>query len=148
MDTLTPQDRDHLRILAMMHYLFAALGLLGFGFLGAHYAMMRTLMNPEFLRHQAHPPPPQEFFAMFIWLYAVLGTIILVGMILNVLAARWLKARRNRTFCIVVAALDCLQVPLGTALGVFTLVVLMRDSVRRAFDAPQDTSNASGAPDV
>jgi hypothetical protein len=34
----------------------------------------------------------------------------------------------------VVAGLNVLQVPLGTLLGVFTLLVLARDSVRQAFE--------------
>ena len=147
MDTLTQQDRDHLRMLALMHYIFAGLGLLGIAFLGMHYMMMRTFMRPEFMQHESHPPPA-EFFQIFLWIYGVMGLFIVVGMTLNVLAARWLKARRNRMFCIVVAALDCLQVPLGTALGVFTIVVLMRDSVRQAFDKSPGASGSADAPDV
>lgn len=147
MDTLTPQDRDHLRILALMHALFAGLGLLGLAFLGAHYAMMRTMMRPEFMQHGGQPPPP-GFFSVFLWFYALFGALMLAGMILNLLAARWLKARRRRTFCIVVAALDTLQVPFGTALGVFSILVLMRESVRQAFDAPPGAPVPPEAPDV
>lgn len=147
MDTLTQQDRDHLRMLALMHYIFAGLGLLGIAFLGLHYMMMRTFMRPEFMQHGSHPPPA-EFFQIFFWIYGVMGLFIVVGMVLNVLAARWLKARRNRMFCIVVAALDCLQVPLGTALGIFTIVVLVRDSVHQAFDKAPGASGSADAPDV
>ena len=35
----------------------------------------------------------------------------------------------------IVAGLNCVHIPLGTVLGVFTLVVLMRDSVRESYDA-------------
>jgi hypothetical protein len=31
----------------------------------------------------------------------------------------------------------CLQIPFGTALGVFTLMVLMRDSVRESYETPR-----------
>jgi len=55
--------------------------------------------------------------------------------VLMIIAGRFLAKRRHHTFCIVVAAIACLFMPFGTILGVFTLVVLMRDSVRLQFDA-------------
>lgn len=133
MDSLTPQDRDHLRILSIMHYIFAGLGVVGLGFLGAHYAMMRAFMSPELMKHEQNPPP-EAFMDMIVWFYVVFGAILLLGMVLNVMVAQRLKARRGRMFCMVVAALDLLQMPLGTLLGIFTLLVLSRESVRRTFE--------------
>jgi hypothetical protein len=54
------------------------------------------------------------------------------------LAARFLAERRRHTFCVVVAAISCTFTPLGTVLGVFTLIVLFRPSVKALFglDAP------------
>ena len=133
MDSLTAQDRDHLRLLSIMHYVFAGLGVLGLGFLVLHYFMMQTFMSPEMMKHEANPPPA-AFLQIFVWFYAVFAALIVLGMTLNVMAARRLRACRGRMFCMVVAALNLLQMPLGTVLGVFTLVVISRDSVRRAFD--------------
>jgi hypothetical protein len=68
------------------------------------------------------------------------GVLALMGWIfafLVFLAGRKLAAHRSRTFCIVIAALCCMMVPLGTLLGVFTLVVLSRQSVQALFDAPE-----------
>ena len=44
----------------------------------------------------------------------------------------------RQTFCVVVAAISCCFTPLGTVLGVFTLIVLFRPSVKALFglDAP------------
>jgi hypothetical protein len=36
-------------------------------------------------------------------------------------------------FCIVAACIACLQQPFGTILGVFSIIVLMRPSVKTAF---------------
>jgi hypothetical protein len=36
-------------------------------------------------------------------------------------------------FSIVVAGVNCLQIPFGTALGVFTMMVLLRDTVRQSY---------------
>jgi hypothetical protein len=46
----------------------------------------------------------------------------------------WIKKRKNRTFSFVVAAMNCLQFPFGTALGVFTFIVLARPTVKSSYD--------------
>ena len=47
----------------------------------------------------------------------------------------YLAARRRWLFCMIIAGIQCAFVPLGTVLGIFTLIVLQRDSVRRLFPA-------------
>jgi len=63
--------------------------------------------------------------------------IILAGWVLSILiiiAGKRLKARKNYNYCIVVAFIECLFVPLGTVLGVFTIINLNKESVRSLFD--------------
>jgi hypothetical protein len=50
-----------------------------------------------------------------------------------IIAGRCLSKRRAHIFCIVVAALVCTSVPFGTALGVCTIIVLCRPSVKEQF---------------
>src|SRR6185369_18092886 len=45
-------------------------------------------------------------------------------------AGRSIAARKRYTFCIVVAAIACAFAPFGTALGVLSLIVLLRPSVK------------------
>ena len=45
--------------------------------------------------------------------------------------------KKRYIFCFVVACLCCIQIPLGTVLGVFTIVVLARPSVKDLFAAPR-----------
>ena len=75
---------------------------------------------------------------MFAWRPAPrAGLFIVCGWTLAVLmivAGRFLAKRQHRTFCIVVAAMACLFMPFGTILGVFTIVVLMRESVQALFE--------------
>src|SRR5690606_34060603 len=114
--------------------------LLGLVFLVAHYWMMSTAFsNPEIWQHQGKPstPPPREFFMIFIWFYVAAGIFLAAAMIANLLSGLWIRARKNRVFSLVVAGLNCLQVPFGTVLGVFTILVLARDSVRELYDAEQ-----------
>ena len=44
-------------------------------------------------------------------------------------------APRHRTFSRVVAGLNCLHIPLGTVLGIFTSIVLGRESVGQLVEA-------------
>jgi hypothetical protein len=78
--------------------------------------------------------PPPEFF----WFFTLFGTAMFLAMItLAALKARtaWcIRQRRSRVFCMVVAGLTCLGIPYGTALGVFTFLVLGRVSVQQLFD--------------
>jgi len=132
MDTLSTQDRDHLRLLSIFHYVFAALGICGLGFIGLHFAIMRTAMTAA--PANGADAPPEAFMHMMVWFYLLILLACITGMILNIIAARSLRARRRRTLCMVIAGLNMLQIPFGTVLGIFTILVLSRDSVRNAFD--------------
>lgn len=48
-------------------------------------------------------------------------------------AGRRLRRQRSHTFCMVVAAIECLLVPLGTILGVLTIVVLLKRGAKARF---------------
>ena len=137
-------DADHLKLLAVFHYVVAGFAFLGIGFLLLHYTMMNHIMfNPRMWENQKGGPPPQEFFAFFKWFYLIFGALLILGSVCNLLSGLWINARRNRMFSLVVAGINCFQVPLGTALGVFTIIVLMRDSVRDLYEARQgDDPNA------
>jgi SNF family Na+-dependent transporter len=69
------------------------------------------------------------FGALFMLLALTLGILIIYS-------GRCIKARRNWIFSLVIAGFMCLSVPLGTALGVFTFIVLLRDSVKRLYGLP------------
>jgi len=65
------------------------------------------------------------------------GALMLAGWSLAAaifMAGRSPAARKRYTFCIVVAAIACAFAPLGTALGVLSLIVLLRPSVKALFE--------------
>ena len=72
------------------------------------------------------------------WIFIGMGSVvILMGLTIATLMAltgRWLSARKHKTFCFVIACIECVNMPLGTILGVFTLVVLQKPSVTVLFD--------------
>jgi len=130
------EDADHLKLLAIFHFIGAGFALLGIMFIFAHYMMMHTFINnPQIWQNQRQPMPPREFFAMFQWFYVIFAFWFIGSGILNVISGFCIVARKHRTFSIVVAAINCLHIPLGTVLGVFTIMVLIRDSVREVYGA-------------
>jgi hypothetical protein len=79
-----------------------------------------------------NPPPAIVFFIVAV----IFGMIILLSLIfagLEIYAGRCLKRREHPLLIQIVAALYCLSIPWGTALGVFTFMVLNRPSVRGLF---------------
>lgn len=133
-DELTPQDHDHLRMLAMGHYVVGALtSLCGF-FPIIHLVVGIGLVTGGFGEGRGQPPPP-AMGAFFI--VAALG---MMGMFwglaaLLIVAGRNLRACRRRTFCFVTAVVACVFLqPFGLVLGILTIIVLARPSVRAAFE--------------
>jgi len=146
-------DADHLKLLAVFHFVGAGLAAAGLGFILLHYAMMSHFMtNPEMWQHQQEGgPPPAEVFAAFKWFYGFCGVLVVACGIGNLLSGFYIRKRKHRTFSLVVAAVNCLHMPLGTVLGVFTFVVLLRNSVRELYDglagpAPLPTSSEPAQP--
>ncbi|MDQ8200903.1 hypothetical protein QEH56_22240 [Pelagicoccus enzymogenes] len=131
-------DQDQLRLLGIFHLVLAGLSLIGLLFMLAHYLIMNTVMsNPEMWTKadtNNNLPPPEEFFALFKWFYLFFGGAIVAGGVGNLLSGIFIKKRKNRTFSLVVGALNVLQFPFGTALGIFTFILLLRDSVRELYE--------------
>jgi hypothetical protein len=129
-------DVDHLNLLAIFHFIGAGLALLGILFLLVHFAIFHTVFaNPKMWENQKDGPPPAEFFAIFQWVYLVMGLWFLASCVLNVLSGLFLRARKHPTFSFVVAGINCVHMPMGTVLGVFTIIVLNRASVRELYEA-------------
>jgi hypothetical protein len=128
-------DTQHLQLLSVFHYvvaaiqaLFACLPLLHFGF----GALM--FFVPEKLGHGRDAGPP-AFIGLFVMLLA--GAAIAFGIALAVgtfIAGRSLAERKSHLFCLVMAGVNAaICTPFGTVLGIFTIIVLLRPSVKQAF---------------
>lgn len=129
-------DADHLKLLGIFHFVYAGMAGLGTLFLVGHFALLRAFFsNPKIWEAQKQAPPPAELFEMFGWFYLIFGAWLVSAIALNVIAGLCIRARMHRTFCMVVAGINCVRIPVGTVLGVFTIVVMARDSVRELYEA-------------
>lgn len=113
--------------------LTAVLGLLPLIHIFMGIAMREGVFPPA-----TSQPEEAEFMKMFGLMFIVIGICsILFSWTMAAFqfaAARCLGRRRRRVFCLVVAGLTCLNVPLGTVLGIFTFIILQRPMVRTMFD--------------
>ena len=140
-------DADHVKLLAIFHFVLAGLSLAGLAFLFLHWMIMHSFMgNPALWKDAKGGPPPAEFFAIFKWFYVFFGVVIVTLGLGNLLSGWCLLKRRARMFSLVVAGVNCLGFPFGTALGVFTLIILLRESVIELYSAgkPASTNPISG----
>jgi len=124
------QDEQHLDLLAIFHYIVGGLTALFSCLFLLHLAMGIAMLSGAFDGEDA---PPK----IVAWLFTILPSVfILSGWILAgfiIAAGRKLKRRMSRIFCLVIGGLECILIPYGTVLGVFTIVVLMKDSVKQLF---------------
>jgi hypothetical protein len=128
------KDNDQINLLSVLHFVVSGLALVGIACLCLHYIIMNYVFShPELWKGKGGIGPSQELFEAFIWFYFVVGFLFVVACVANVLSGVFLRQRKHRMFSLVVAGLDCLQIPFGTALGVFTFIVLLRDSVRQSY---------------
>jgi hypothetical protein len=128
------KDNDQINLLSVFHFVFSGLALLGIALLCLHYFLMNYFFShPGMWKGTGGLGPPKEFFEAFIWFYFIIGFLCAVACVANILSGVFLRQRKHRMFSLVVAGLDCLQIPFGTALGVFTFIVLLRDSVRQSY---------------
>ncbi|MEO0796530.1 MAG: hypothetical protein AAFX93_15275 [Verrucomicrobiota bacterium] len=132
------QDETHLNNLAIAHYaiggvmvLFACMPLMHM-FIG----LSIVFGGDEFFPDAEGQPPPfiGWFFFIIGLLFFLLGQAIAISVIIS---GRFIKRRKNYLFSFVLACIVCAFVPFGTVLGVFTIIVLSRDSVKNLYGRPR-----------
>jgi hypothetical protein len=128
-------DAEHVRLLAIFHFVAAGLAFMGLAFSFFYFVMFEALLSsPQIWAESQEGPPPEVFMGFFRFFIVMFVLWFLVAAVGNLLSGLFLRARRHRIFSIVIAAINCLHVPIGTALGIFTLIVLGRASVRRLYE--------------
>jgi len=131
---------ERLNLLGILHYVFAGI----YAVIGL-IPLLHVTLGVMMLNGTIEPGPqddPEE-------LRTVGGIFVAVGLI-SVLfcqayavavgfAGSKLRQRRGRMYCFVIACLVCLAIPLGTVLGVFTIITLMDEQVKSSFQANDST---------
>jgi hypothetical protein len=127
-------DSEHLKLLSIFYYVKGGISAF-FSCIPIIHVVLGLIMiiAPHVFGHGKDQPP-----AFIGWLFVILGiSIILLGWTfaaLTLIAGRCIARRKHYTFCFVMACVECLSVPFGTVLGVFTILVLNRQSAKDLFN--------------
>ena len=126
------KDNNQLKLLCIFHFVVAMISLLLIvSFIVGGFIIYCIFTDPKMMH--ASTKGGTVFWHVSVWVYTVGGIIESVWMVLNLLSGVFLARKQCRTFSLVVAGANCISCP-GIILGVFTFVVLMRDSVRRMYE--------------
>jgi len=137
------QDEDHLRLLSIFHYVVGGLAGLFALFPIFHLVFgLILVLAPGQFEGKGDPPP-----ALIGWMFVIFAAVfIALGWVFAafVLATgRFLAKRTHYLFCLVMGGVECVFMPFGTVLGVFTIIVLTRDPVKRLFTAQAPRARAA-----
>ena len=142
------QDEEHLRLLSIFHYVVSGLAALFALFPIFHLVFgLFLIFAPDKFTGNGHNQPPAALLGWFFVIFAV--TFITIGWTFAAFVlttGRFLARRKHYTFCLVMAGVECLFMPFGTVLGVFTLVTLLREPVKQVFEVKPPATLAGTQP--
>ena len=128
----TREDEQHLRLLSIFHYVVGGVATLFacfpiFHFSAGIFMVVMAVTEPR----EAGP-----IGLIGLLFTGIAGSIMLFGWAFAaciVAAGRFLATRKNYTFCLVMAGVECIFSPFGTVLGILTIITLVRPSVKERF---------------
>jgi hypothetical protein len=128
-------DVAHLKTLAICDYVWGGLLLL-FGTCPVAHLIVGILIvsSPGVIGSPGPSGPPPDLGWLFI-VFASLAIILgwTIGLC-TICSGRCIHRQRHRFFSFIIAGVNCLQIPLGATLGVFTFIVLNRPSVKAMYN--------------
>lgn len=137
------KDSDQLKLLSTGYYVYGILSaifyLFPLIFIFAGIAMLNAQVTSEKEQEVFAQAPNFIIVGVISFLYGQITSIA------TILAGKYIKNTKHHLFCLIVAGINCISFPLGTALGVFTFIVLLRDSVKALFNG-QTTSTFGNTP--
>ncbi len=128
------EDIEHLRLLAIFHYIVGSLALLLACFPLIHVTIGSIFIYAAGQAHSASGDAPPEIVGWILVFFGLAFFILGIAFGVALLwSGRCLARRKNYSFSFITACIECLFLPFGTVLGVFTLVVLSRESVKALY---------------
>lgn len=125
-------DQRHLELLSIFHYvvggvmaIFACMPLI-------HLSIGLAMMSGTIGNDNGSAPPVWfgMIFAIMGGVFFVIGEAIAA---LTIYSGRQLKKRTKYMFSFVMGCIMCMFMPFGTILGIFTILVLSRESVKKMY---------------
>jgi hypothetical protein len=133
------KDLEHLKLLTIFHYVLAGMMALFSCFPLIYLILGVAMISGVLPDSQGETKIAGMFFVLFAGIFILIGWTMAI---LVFIAGRNLARRVRYTYCLVIAGIQCLFMPVGTVLGVFTIIVLSRESVKALFTG-QDSGSAA-----
>jgi hypothetical protein len=129
------QDKQFLGLLAIFHFLAGALLFALCLFMIIYVVMGAFLVSTPVPTTPGGPPGPSPVIIgwAFMLFFGSFGLVALAQGVLTCLTAYYLHHRKRWLFCLVMSCTLCIHGLIGIALGVCSIIVLMRPSVRDLF---------------
>jgi hypothetical protein len=139
------EDLQYLKLLSIFHYVVGGIAAV-LAFIPIIYIVFGILAI-------CSPGPFEsegETITVFMgWIFIITGTVFVVlgwaFAVCIICAGRYLARQVHYMFCMVMSAIECIFMPFGTVLGVFTIVVLAKPSVKEMFEQTA-VSKPTGTP--
>lgn len=125
------QNDDYLRIISVCYYVLGALTMLLSLLPLFHVFLGIMILSGEMNGKQ---PPPAFIGVLFVLIGALVICIIAAFGGCLLYTGKCFRERRHYIFCMVMSGLSCSSFPLGTVLGVFSIILLSKPEVRAEFE--------------
>lgn len=134
MKQINGNNREYLKLLSIFHYVLG-----GIVAVFSMFSLFHISFGLSYIFSPSKIPQPDGTSPVpnFGWMFLLVGlTFLLLGLTLSsclITSGRFIAKRRRYWFSFVVACIECLFTPFGTVLGIFTIIVLSRDSVKALY---------------
>lgn len=136
---------ERFKLLAVFHYVLAAMMAL-FGCFPLLYVVLGLMIFSGAMGTGNRNDPPPEVGLLFVAFGAAIS-ILTWGLAAAIAACGYyLHVQRHYLFCMIVAAIETLNMPFGTMLGVFTIVTLADAQGKAMFERSNDPEPETATP--
>jgi hypothetical protein len=132
------QDEQYLKILSIFHFVVAGISALFACFPILHFVVGLGMLGTSLGLGIGEGAFPEAAISGFVGVFFTLiaGSMILLGWafaVCEALAGWYLVKRKRYMYCLVMGGVECIFMPFGTVLGVFTIITLIKPSVKELF---------------
>ena len=130
--------KEHARLLGLLFWLLTAFQLLLVGLIGVFYVFLFGFIF-SMPQGRNPPPPPEVVLPIIVVVVAVILFMTLLMAVPKIVAGYGLRKEKSwaKVWAMIASIMACMNVPFGTAVGVYGLIFILGDNGKAYFDNPQ-----------